>query len=275
MKYFHTSRNCILLLFLFGVLYSCKKNNPAPKATFNYTVNAWQASFQSSSSGKNSVVWLFGDGQQGTGDTITHQYANPGDYTVKMIVGKDTATQTITLKERIVQITTSFGVMYMYLYNETPKHRDNYLKLAETGFYDSTTFHRVIPNFVIQGGDPNSKGADQSQDGYGGPGYDIDFEDPSDLTHIYGAVGAASEAAKGPSNGSQFYIVVQNGGAHYLDGNYTVFGYIMKGMDVAQQIVIQPRNANDRPNANIRMSMQVLEETKAEVLANYGFTVPN
>src|SRR6266446_435044 len=94
-------------------------------------------------------------------------------------------------KVEIVKIHTKFGDMLLYLYDATPKHKANFLKLAKDGLFNGTTFHRVIPNFVIQGGDPNSKNDNPSDDGEGGPGYTIEAEIQPDIKHKYGAVGAA------------------------------------------------------------------------------------
>ncbi|MEO1022572.1 MAG: peptidylprolyl isomerase [Bacteroidota bacterium] len=114
-------------------------------------------------------------------------------------------------KEELVVITTSYGEMVARLYDETPIHKDNFLKLAKEGFYDSTTFHRIISDFMIQGGDPNSKDDNPNNDGQGGPGYTLEAEFNRDLIHKRGALAAARTG--GPQNpekrssGSQFYVV--------------------------------------------------------------------
>ncbi len=174
--------------------------------------------------------------------------------------------------EKVVEIKIADGTMVIWLYKQTPLHRDNFLKLAGEGFFDSTTFHRVVPDFVIQGGDPNSKDADPSNDGTGGPGYTIPAEFVDSITHIYGAVGAARDnnPAKA-SNGSQFYIVVDKNGEHGLDKNYTVFGRVISGMDVARVIMAKPRNASDRPMTAVRMDANVLEKTLAQLKSEYNF----
>src|SRR5204863_5372392 len=131
----------------------------------------------------------------------------------------------------LISMKTKFGEMVMCLYDLTPKHKANFLSLTEQHFFDSTTFHRIVPNFVIQGGDPNSKDSDPTNDGTGGPGYTIPAEINSLLKHDYGAVGAARDNnPQKASNGSQFYIVVNPSGDHNLDGNYTVFGMVIQGM---------------------------------------------
>ncbi len=177
--------------------------------------------------------------------------------------------------EKIVEIKTSFGNIYIWLYKETPMHRNNFLALADTNYFDGTTFHRIVPNFVIQGGDPNSKDSIASNDGSGGPDYTIPAEiiDTGKFKHTYGAIGAArnNNPAKA-SNGSQFYIVIPKAGYPSLNGNYTVFGTVIKGMDVAEKIVTQPRGANDRPLTNITMDVNVLQKTLLQLKNEYDFT---
>ena len=148
----------------------------------------------------------------------------------------------------LVVIMTSMGDITIQLADDkAPKHAANFRKLAKEGFYAGTTFHRVIPGFMIQGGDPNSKDDDRSNDGLGGPGYTIDAE--IGLTHDRGVIAAARQGDEvNPtrrSNGSQFYITVAP--AVFLDGQYTVFGKVVKGMDVVDKIVAVPRDRNDNP----------------------------
>lgn len=178
--------------------------------------------------------------------------------------------------EKVIEIKTSFGSMYMWLNKETPKHRSNFLALADMQFFDNTTFHRIVPNFVIQGGDPNSKDSITTNDGQGGPGYTIPAEiDSSRFKHVYGAVGAArlsnTTNPQRASSGSQFYIVLPAAGTPSLDGEYTVFGKIIKGMDVAAAIVKQPRDAKDRPTTDIKMDVNVLEKTLQQLKDEYNF----
>ncbi len=175
----------------------------------------------------------------------------------------------------VVKISTSFGDMVLWLYPGTPIHRENFLHLADSGFYDGTEFHRNIPNFVIQGGDPLSKDVDRANDGTGGPGYLLTAEiDSSLFKHKYGAVGAArSSNPEMKSNGSQFYICINPSGSPHLDGSYTVFGEVIKGMDVALAIASQPTNAKDQPIDRIPMTMKVLKLTTKQIKDAYGFDV--
>ncbi|MFM9945547.1 MAG: peptidylprolyl isomerase [Bacteroidia bacterium] len=176
-------------------------------------------------------------------------------------------------REEIIEIKTVHGNMYMWLNKKTLKHRANFLKLARQNFYDSTTFHRCVNNFVIQGGDPLSKDNNPSNDGTGGPGYTIDAEiDTANYKHDYGAVGTARD--NNPlkkSNGSQYYIVIQTNGSHFLDNNYTVFGKIIKGMDVALTINNQPKSS-DRPKMNIYMDINLLYKTQKEITDQFGYS---
>lgn len=157
-------------------------------------------------------------------------------------------------EKEVVVIETEFGNIVMELEEaDAPLHSANFKKLAREGFYDSTTFHRVVPNFVIQGGDPLSKNDFPGDEGRGGPGYTIPAE--IGLPHLRGAVGAARQGdAVNPekeSNGSQFYICLQ--AQPYLDRlGYTIFGKIVEGMEVADLIAQQPLRG-ERPQKDIRM----------------------
>jgi cyclophilin family peptidyl-prolyl cis-trans isomerase len=190
---------------------------------------------------------------------------------------EDTTPVDSTPVEKIIEIKTSLGTMYMWLNKGTPLHRANFLGLADSNYFDSTTFHRIVPGFVIQGGDPNSKDGDTTNDGQGGPPWTIPAEiNSSKFKHDYGCVGAArtNNLAKA-SSGSQFYIVVPQAGTHQLDGNYTVFGKVFKGMDVIAAIVSQPRDLNsNRPYTDIKMDVNVIEKTQKQLKDEFDFTVP-
>lgn len=195
-------------------------------------------------------------------ETPTPQNTNP------------TPTDTI---EKIIEIKTSFGTMYMWLYKETPLHRANFLGLADTNYFDSTTFHRIINNFMIQGGDPNSKDTITTNDGTGGPGYTIPAEiDTSKHKHARGEVAAARLGnAQNPlkaSSGSQFYICQSTSGTKHLDNEYTVFGKIIKGIEVVDAIIIQPKNSTtNRPLTDIKMDVNVIEKTRAQLRTEFNF----
>ncbi len=189
-------------------------------------------------------------------------------------------------KDTTVLIQTRMGDISVKLYDETPQHRDNFLKLAGEGFFDSLLFHRVIPDFMIQGGDPNSKQAPPgTMLGGGGPGYTIPAE--IRFPHVRGALAAArlpdQANPQRQSNGSQFFLVLgtpqtdesldqwehrlgtkyspewralykAKGGTPQLDNQYTVFGEIVAGLDVLDRIAAVPRDANDRPLDDLRMT---------------------
>ncbi|MCL2327893.1 MAG: peptidylprolyl isomerase [Bacteroidetes bacterium] len=175
-------------------------------------------------------------------------------------------------KETMLEIHTNHGVMTVKLYDETPLHRDNFVKLASEGFYDSLLFHRVIQGFMIQAGDPNSKNAPAgAQLGVGGPGYTVPAEFNANLIHKKGALAAARLGdAMNPekaSSGSQFYIVQGQksavsaqkysetqqeiyktiGGTPFLDGQYTVFGEVVKGLEIIDKIASVQTQPGDRP----------------------------
>jgi peptidyl-prolyl cis-trans isomerase B (cyclophilin B) len=136
-----------------------------------------------------------------------------------------------------------------------PKHVENLVTLANDKFYDGTTFHRVIPGFMIQGGDPNSKDPDRSRHGTGGPGYRVKAEF-NKTPHTRGIVSMA-RAQDPDSAGSQFFICVAD--ANFLDGQYTAFGEVVSGMDVVDRIVNVQRDGNDNPLQRIEMKLAVVE----------------
>lgn len=136
-----------------------------------------------------------------------------------------------------------------------PKHVQNMVKLAKEKFYDGTTFHRVIPGFMIQGGDPNSKHHDRSRHGMGGPGHRVNAEF-SNRPHKRGTLSMARSQDPN-SAGSQFFICVAD--SNFLDGQYTVFGEVVSGMETVDRIVNAKRDGNDNPLDRIEMTMSVTE----------------
>jgi len=196
--------------------------------------------------------------------------------------------------EQLVKISTEYGDMIIKLYNGTPLHRDNFIKLAKGHFYDGTLFHRVIKNFMIQGGDPDSKGAAPGQMlGNGGPGYTIPAEFRKEYFHKKGVLAAAREGDNinpdKASSGSQFYIVqgrkwtntelntmeqqrhhlipweqkevyMKIGGTPHLDGAYTVFGEVITGLEVIDSIAALPGDRSNRPLKDVKMTVTLIEE---------------
>lgn len=196
-------------------------------------------------------------------------------------------------KTYYVLIETSFGNMKVKLYNETPQHRDNFVKLVKEGFYNDLLFHRVINGFMIQGGDPNSRNAKPgAMLGDGTTGYTIPAEFNANLIHKKGALAAARMGdnvnPKKASSGCQFYIVQGNvytpdqlkafsqrfgmtftqqqidayttvGGTPHLDGEYTVFGEVVEGLDVIDKIAAVKCNNMDRPLQDVKMNIKIIE----------------
>src|SRR5213592_4331540 len=154
-------------------------------------------------------------------------------------------------------IKTKFGEMEIKFFPEVaPKHVENFIKLAKSGFYNGTIFHRVIPGFMIQGGDPNTKDlAKKEAYGQGGPGHNVTAEF-NETPHKRGIVSMA-RAQDPDSAGSQFFIVVED--SRFLDRKYTAFGEVVKGMGVADKIVSEPRDNRDNPNERIEMQVQIVE----------------
>ena len=197
-----------------------------------------------------------------------------------------------------VALHTDFGDMIIELSDSTPGHRDNFLKLVSEGFYDDLLFHRVINGFMIQGGDPESKGAEPGAIlGSGGPGYQIDAEIRADHLHFKGALAAARQGDRANparrSSGSQFYIVhgkpwdetilnnieegtqmkiagfeysdsartiyMNEGGAPHLDMNYTVFGQVVEGLNIIDSIAGVKTLPNDRPEEDVKFKIEILD----------------
>lgn len=154
-------------------------------------------------------------------------------------------------------IKTKFGDIEVKFFSDVaPKHVENFIKLAKEGFYNGTIFHRVIPGFMIQGGDPNTKDSlKKDAYGQGGPGYTVKAEF-SDLPHKRGIVSMA-RANDPNSAGSQFFIVVED--SRFLDNKYSVFGEVTKGIGVADKIVNLPRDERDNPKERVEMTVTIIE----------------
>jgi cyclophilin family peptidyl-prolyl cis-trans isomerase len=205
-------------------------------------------------------------------------------------------------KNQYVRIHTTYGDCIIRLYNETPKHRDNFIKLTKKGFYNGTLFHRVIQNFMIQGGDPDSKDVKKATPGAelgnGDVGYTVPAEFRDSLFHKRGVLAAARDdnPAKA-SSGCQFYIVegkrftdgkldtLENtrlkgrkipvwqreyyktvGGVPHLDQNYTVYGEVVSGIDMVDRIAAVKKDKNDRPNTDVPMTVELLSKKQCKQL---------
>lgn len=175
------------------------------------------------------------------------------------------ATIALLPEEPVFNIETNLGTMKVKLYEKTPKHRYNFAKLALTGYYDNLLFHRVIKDFMIQGGDPFTKDtAMVARYGQGGPDYTIPAEFVAEYKHKKGALAAArrGDAAnpKKESSGSQFYIVHSPENCAQLDGQYTVFGETIEGLDVIDKIAEVTTNMRDLPVSPVRILSIKLDE---------------
>ena len=156
-----------------------------------------------------------------------------------------------------VIIKTDFGsIKFSLLPDIAPETVRNFLELVKSGFYNGTLFHRVIPGFMIQGGDPNTKNPDKSMWGQGGPGYNLKAEF-SPRSHLRGIVSMA-RSTDPDSAGSQFFIVTSD--STFLDKQYTVFGEVVDGMEAADKIVNLPRDGNDCPEQEVKMLEVTISE---------------
>jgi cyclophilin family peptidyl-prolyl cis-trans isomerase len=288
-----------LLIILLVGFSSCMK----PVANFTMSAEHGTApatvAFSNNSVGATAYEWDFGDGEQSMDTAASHRYTHAGKYDVTLVAKKGKKTNSMTKSVIIdppaaclIEITTPYGVMMAQLYDVTPQHRDNFLKLAEEGFYDGLLFHRVINGFMIQGGDPGSKDAPSGERlGSGGPGYTVPAEFVDTLVHVKGAIAAArmpdSVNPEKASSGSQFYIVqgstvddraldrlesrrnftygaeqraeyLRNGGYPPLDGDYTVFGKVISGFDVIDKIANVAKDNRDRPIEDVKMTIKVI-----------------
>lgn len=276
---------------------SCGK----PISDFAYQVQDKYApakvAFENKSEKADAYTWDFGDGNSSVEESPEHVYRESGNYTVTLMASKGTKIKTKEQavfvpapEECLIELSTDYGNMIIKLYDDTPKHRDNFVKLVEEGFYDDLLFHRIIKGFMIQGGDPDSKNAEKGKAlGMGGPSYMVPAEFNDTLIHVRGALAAArNNNPEKKSSGSQFYIVDGNkidaktldrmasrqgkrystkqrelyqtlGGTPQLDGEYTVFGMIIEGLDVIDKIAKVATDGRDRPNEDVKMKMRVIK----------------
>ena len=164
--------------------------------------------------------------------------------------GSTEATITVTSKNE------AWGQIVLRLFPDVaPNHVKNFVDLAKQGFYNGTTFHRVIPGFMIQGGDPNSKNPDRASHGMGGPGHKVKAEFSS-KPHKRGTLSMA-RANDPDSAGSQFFICVND--ANFLDWQYTVFGEVQSGLDVVDKVVGVKRDGRDNPLERVEMTVTVTD----------------
>ncbi|MFK7948153.1 MAG: peptidylprolyl isomerase [Saprospiraceae bacterium] len=295
------------LFFAFAIIMtSCGGSHTAE---FDFELTTGEApveiAFNNTSKNTTSYEWNFGDGSASSEQSPTKMFYYPGTYNVTLTTinnGKRVeTTKSFTLRDapkRIVEIETEFGVMKAELFNYTPKHRDNFIKLAEEGYYDGTLFHRVMQGFMAQGGDPDSKNATPDQIlGRGELDYTLEAEIVPGAYHYKGALAAARQPDRvNPnkvSSACQFYIVhgaphtsqqlqqyvnqkaqkgirltyTQNqvdfyntqGGTPILDMDYTVFGQVIEGIHIIDKLAAVPVGANNRPTKDVPMKVRVVK----------------
>lgn len=256
--------------------------------------------FENKSQKAVSYEWNFGDGKISKDTSPVHSFKHSGNYVIQLTASNGKKTRTIKKQltveapdKCLVEIETKFGTMLVELSDATPQHRDNFLKLAEQGFFDGLLFHRVINGFMVQGGDPTSKNA-QAGDalGAGGPGYTVPAEFVDSLVHVKGSLAAARQGdqvnPEKRSSGSQFYIAqgqtvtramldqmearkgfrysqaqrdayAAMGGTPMLDREYTVFGRIIQGLEVLDSIATVQTDNRDRPTEDVPMKVIVIK----------------
>jgi len=254
-------------------------------------------SFSNETQKAKTYLWDFGDGTTSTEFSPSHRFYSSGIYTVSLTAideaGKSATKDkkvTITAPDRcLVLIETPLGNMVAEIFDSTPLHQDNFVKLVEQQFYDSLLFHRVIAGFMLQGGDPESRGAAAKKMlGSGGPGYTIKAEFVDSLAHVKGALAAArTNNPQKRSSGSQFYIVQgrdvsdqeltkkegqedfrypshvrdaygKSGGTPFLDQAYTVFGRVIEGLDIIDTIAGVSTNSSNRPKEDVWMIIRLI-----------------
>lgn len=251
------------------------------------------------SNNAESYEWDFGDGNTSEDANPAHNYSLSGRYVVTLKAKAKNKVDIMT-KEVVFEapqdcqviLKTSMGEVVIELHDETPLHRDNFLKLIKENYFNDLLFHRVIKGFMVQGGDPNSKNAGKDVNlGGGGPGYTIPAEITETHVHYRGALAAArlgdQSNPEKKSSGSQFYVVhggpvseqsldkqerqtgmiysdeirknyYEKGGTPFLDFNYTVFGQVIKGFEIIDKIAKTPTRPGDRPVEDVKILEVVL-----------------
>lgn len=293
-------RKLAWVVILVGLAAACSR----PVAKFTYSGEAVapaEIKFENQSEKAVTYQWDFGDGNTSEEAEPNHRYRSSGNYLIKLTAINEKGKKKVK-EERLVvnaptscliELETAYGNMIIQLYDATPKHQENFIKLAEEGFYDGLLFHRVIDGFMVQGGDPKSKNARKGQPlGSGGPGYTVPAEFVDSLVHVKGALAAARMGdnvnPEKASSGSQFYIVhgrkvneealnriesqkgvryskrqreiyKEKGGTPFLDREYTVFGQVIEGLDVIDKIAKSQTDNRDRPVENVEMKIRVIK----------------
>lgn len=163
-------------------------------------------------------------------------------------------------KRSVARIRTPLGEILFLLSDQTPRHKASFIKLAGEHYWDTLTFNRVIKNFVAQGGCPDTPA------GFAGSPYNLAPEFNDSLKHVYGAVGAGHDGNKDKlSAGCQFYIVANQNGIPRLNGNYTVYGQVFKGMDVVEKILSVPKDSTDQPLTPVTLKIDVITMSEKQL----------
>jgi peptidyl-prolyl cis-trans isomerase B (cyclophilin B) len=166
-------------------------------------------------------------------------------------------------------VDTRLGEMYFWMYDETPNHKAKFIELANEKHYNQFTFNRVIKNFVIQGGCPDSVQYFENSP------FLLDPEFVDSIGHHYGALGMGRDGnPEKKSNACQFYVVNKEAGLPFLDGEYMIFGTMIKGYDVLEAIEVEPTNANDQPLADIPLHVAIKEYTRQELSDTFDLLIP-
>ena len=296
----YTRFSYIFFLSFILIMTSC-----GPLAKFTVDQEGLKApstvKFTNESAKADRYEWDFGDGKTSEEANPEHRYYLSGKYDVQLRAYKGNKVK-ITKRQVLIEapeksclvlMETGFGDMLIELYDETPLHRDNFLKLAESGYYNDLLFHRVMDGFMIQGGDPQSRNAPKGgRLGTGGPPYQVPAEFNEKLVHVRGALAAARQPdgvnPQKKSSGSQFYIVHGNkisakqldqisagngiqytaeqkeimlnqGGTPFLDMEYTVFGRVLEGFEVIDAIAKVKRDKANRPEDDVKMKVTVIK----------------
>jgi cyclophilin family peptidyl-prolyl cis-trans isomerase len=271
-----TLRNGFLLLLAIAfIIVSCKKEeaetcNGVSSVNIGNDTILLEGTTITLDAGNPGATYLWSTSETTKSITVD----TVGIYWVRVEKCETSVSDTIYVSTPLptIKVETGFGDFRIWLYAQTVLHRENFFNLTESGFYDSLIFHRIIYDFVIQGGDPQG-------DGYGGPGYTIPAEIIPGLNHVYGAVGAARQSddinPDRDSNGSQFYIVSDPDGEDFLDGDYTVFGIVFSGMEVVFDISQVAVDSLSRPLETVYMNKISIENFSAKQLKeDFGFIVP-
>jgi peptidyl-prolyl cis-trans isomerase B (cyclophilin B) len=281
------------IAFLSGFV-SCAR----PLADFDYEPRSYivptNVNFKNNSKNATSYLWKFGDGDTTSQVDPSHRFLRSGRYKIYLTAFKGKKSKTLIKDiilnpptECLVEMETNQGDMLIKLYDNTPQHKENFIKLSESGYFNGLLFHRVIKGFMIQGGDPESKDAPAGKRlGMGGPGYTIPAEINKENFHVKGSLAAARQGdAVNPqkrSSGSQFYIVhgevvpsnyismiesqkslsypdkvkekyASLGGTPQLDMDYTVFGEIVDGIKVVDKIATTSTDVANRPHSDMKI----------------------